>query len=508
MPSVSSAARVALLAFASVPLGSAVCLAGGPLGPNGTPIQTSDYAIDLYQGPVFAGSRVTGLAGAYVAISEDVDGDLQNPASPAVRPFFSYSHFDYWIGFGLTFPATLNGVDFFNSGKPDGPKTGADSFLFFVPALNLQWGELGVGLTLELSSYALSGPQGAGDAGTQPAGVREATIAATISTFHLQLAHGFAHNQLVFGLGARITAFTLDEQKSGGSFNSSGNGYELGVVYKPERLPLRLGAALRTAIRTEALYKAQFLPDENGDLSITNAAGQTYYLPQSVALPWDLNVGVAVQFGRPINHPWRSSDERVESAVLTHRLGELEREKRKTAALAAAQTEQERQELRLALLREQLEDDQELEVARDAGRNEAEQELVQLNRRYLQLSASLLVSGPVEKAIGVESFLSQTIHRSGQKTVYSPRLGAEVGVIPEWLKVRGGTYLEPTRFETSDPRLHGTFGLDLRLINWNVFGLWPDDYVWRLGAGGDTARDYFTWGVTIGGWYPRRRTPQ
>jgi hypothetical protein len=192
--------------------------------------------------------------------------------------------------------------------------------------------------------------------------------------------------------------------------------------------------------------------------------------------------------------------------VLTHRLHELEREKRKTAALAAAQSDQQRQELRLDFLREQLADDEELERARDASRNEAEQELVALNRRYVQLSTSLLVSGPVEKAIGVESFLSQTIHRSGQKTVYSPRLGAEVGVIPEWLKVRAGTYLEPTRFETSEARLHGTFGLDLRLINWNVFGLWPDDYVWRLGAGGDTARDYFTWGVTIGGWYPRRRT--
>src|SRR4051812_23978925 len=149
MPSASSAARVAQLACVSLLLGSEVCLAGGPLGPNGTPIQTSEYAIDLYQGPVFAGSRVTGLAGAYVAISEDVDGDLQNPASPAVRPFFSYSHFDYWIGFGLTFPATLKGVDFFNSGQPDGSKTGADSFVFFVPALNLQWGELGVGFTLE-----------------------------------------------------------------------------------------------------------------------------------------------------------------------------------------------------------------------------------------------------------------------------------------------------------------------------------------------------------------------
>jgi len=218
-----------------------------------------------------------------------------------------------------------------------------------------------------------------------------------------------------------------------------------------------------------------------------------------------VNVGLAVQFGRPINHPWRSSDERIETETLTHRLRELEREKRRSAALAAAQSDQERQELTRAFLQEQLEDDRVLDSASEAARNATEAELARLNRRYLQVSGSLLVSGPVEKAIGVESFLSQVIHRSGQHTVYSPRLGFEGGLIPEWLKVRAGTYLEPTRFETSDPRLHGTFGLDVRLVKWNLFGLWPDDYVWRVGFGSDAARDYFTWGVTLGGWYPRRR---
>ena len=77
--------------------------AAGPLGSNGAPITTSAYSIDLYQGAVSAGNRVMGLGGAYVALAEDVDGDLQNPAAPAVRPFFSIDHFDYWLGLGLTF---------------------------------------------------------------------------------------------------------------------------------------------------------------------------------------------------------------------------------------------------------------------------------------------------------------------------------------------------------------------------------------------------------------------
>src|SRR5882672_1869955 len=101
----------------SVLFSTAKATATEQLGTNGEPITTSSYSLDLFQGPVFAGSRVTGLAGAYVAIAEDVDGDLQNPAAPAVRPFFSYTHFDYWLGFGLTFPATLQNTDFFNSGS-------------------------------------------------------------------------------------------------------------------------------------------------------------------------------------------------------------------------------------------------------------------------------------------------------------------------------------------------------------------------------------------------------
>jgi hypothetical protein len=31
--------------------------------------------------------------------------------------------------------------------------------------------------------------------------------------------------------------------------------------------------------------------------------------------------------------------------------------------------------------------------------------------------------------------------------------------------------------------------------------------MWRLGLGGDVSRDYFTWGLTIAGWYPRHRDP-
>ena len=130
-----------------------------------------------------------------------------------------------------------------------------------------------------------------------------------------------------------------------------------------------------------------------------------------------------------------------------------------------------------------------------------------MNRFYVQFAGSMVVSGPVEDATGVESLVTQTVSRSGQKTVLSPRFGVESGIFPTWLKVRAGTYIEPTRFEGSDARVHYTAGLDLKLLVWNVFGFWPDDYMWRLGLGADNARNYYTFGVTIAGWYPRHTTP-
>jgi hypothetical protein len=476
-----------------------VCKAGGPLGPNGAPVQTSDYAIDLFQGPLFAGSRVTGLGGAYVAISEDVDGDLQNPAAPAVRPFFSYTHFDYWLGFGLTFPAALEGSDFFNSGSKATTLTNApDSFVFFTPAFNLQWGELGVGFTLEMSNYALSSQT--------LEGRQSAAITATIPIAHLQFAHGIAHNQWVIGVGARLAALWVTGSKDDQSFNSNGNGLELGMVYKPEGLPLRLGASVRSAIRTDVELNENFLPDENGDLVLQDSSGNPFYMPRAVALPWDVNFGFALQFGRPFNPPWRTDDELVERETLKHRLRELDREDRKNHMLAKADSPEEQARIKQAFEVEAEEDDKRLKAAYLAQRLVTEEQLSYLNRHYVQIAASMLVTGSVDEAIGVESFVSQVVNRSGQRTVMSPRFGLEVAVLPELLKLRGGSYIEPTRFESSEARVHGTVGLDLRLLIWNVFGLWPDDYVWRLGLGADISRRYSTWGVTIAGWYPRKRS--
>jgi hypothetical protein len=479
-------------------------LAAGRLGSNGSPIETSSYSIDLYQGAVFAGNRVMGLSGAYVAIAEDVDGDLQNPAAPAMRPFYSIENFDYSLGLGLTFPGRLASIDFFNSGSVTGFRGSSDQPVFVTPALNLQWGTFGIGLTAELQDYELTKGQ------TAPAasGGSSASLEAVLTTFHVQFANAFLDGQLVAGVGLRVQSMDLDEGPPEGNsrtlFGSSGSGIEVGAVWRPNLQPYRLGIAFRSPIDTQPSFSRNLLPSAQGDLVVASN-GKTLYLPERVSLPWDVNVGAAFQIGRrPLNPIPRTVASVAERATLTYRLRELDREEERERRLALAQTGAERAALETEFAKEAERDAQSLEHAYAEAKRALNESFARTSRQYLLLSASLVVSGHVRDAVGVESFLDQNVNRSGTHIVYSPRIGAESEVWEERLKLRGGAYLEPTRFETSHPRLHGTLGADVRLFRWNVFGLWPDDFMWQLGGSIDLAERYLTWGVSLSGWYPRR----
>jgi hypothetical protein len=148
-------------------------------------------------------------------------------------------------------------------------------------------------------------------------------------------------------------------------------------------------------------------------------------------------------------------------------------------------------------------DQAELASVERATRAHLKARFERMNRRYLMVSAALFANGQVANAVGVESFFERTVNRSGESVTVSPRLGIESELVPSWFILRAGTYLEPTRFASNEAgaRLHATSGFDLRLGAWNVFGAWPDSYVWRLRASLDVSRDYLNWGLAIGGFY-------
>lgn len=446
-----------------------------------------------------------GMAGAYVALAEDVDGDLQNPAAPAVRPFYSVEDFDYWMGLGLTFPAALSTIDFFNSGSETGFRGAADNPVFVTPALNLQWGSFGVGMTVELQNYGFE-TEGAA-APVQPA-ESPASLAAVLSTFHFQAANSFLHGQLIAGLGLRYVTMGLEvappDEASRSIFDTSGFGVEIGAVWRPNLQPYRLGFAFRSSIDTEPSFSKSLLPNGEGDIIVGNN-GAALYLPERVSLPWDVNVGAAVQLGkRPLNPLSRTIQDVAERARLEFRIRQLDREEERQRRLALAQSETERNAIEAELVRQERLDLERLDHALEVARRALAGSFAEIGRFYVLVSGSLLVSGRVRDAVGVESFLDQVVNRSGGSIVYSPRIGAESEVWENRLKARGGFYLEPTRFATSSARLHATLGADVRLFRWDVFGLWPDDFMWQLGGSIDVARRYLAWGISLAGWYPRQ----
>ncbi len=231
-------------------------------------------------------------------------------------------------------------------------------------------------------------------------------------------------------------------------------------------------------------------------------------MPSQVALPWDVNVGLAVQLGRPFNPRWIDPAEALAQLdrFVEYRKRERARNRRARIrrAMAAGSTEgAATQAVDAEIEGEETLDAIHLDRAERALRLHLKDRYKALQRFYVLISSSLLITGPVENAVGVESFLQGRVQRSGEKVTFSPRLGVESEVVPGWLTLRAGTYGEPTRFDRAGARarLHGTTGLDLKLFPWTVFGLFDDGTHWRVSGALDAARRYFSWGVSIGVWH-------
>ncbi|HEY4102936.1 MAG TPA: hypothetical protein VGM44_03560 [Polyangiaceae bacterium] len=487
-------ARPGLVAFATM---LAVALpARAQLPPDGQPIKTNHYGIDLYQGPVLASTRVIGLAGAFVAIGEGTEGDQQNPAAPAVRVPWSNGHFDYDLSFGVTFPTTLKNSDFFNSGRrTDLPKGTTGGFVFLDAATNLQLGKWGFGLTTDLQEYALNGDNGA----TIPVKDR---VVAQISVTHIQLARSFADGQIIVGAGDRIATLAVQHQNGFTSneqdlFSTVGNGYELGLLLRPNNEQFRIGVAYRSEVNSRA--SGNTIPEPVTDL----------YLPERVTVPWDLDLGMAIQLGaRPLNPRWVDPALELERIKRFLHWRELERQRYRKFELARVEAAHGDVEAAARALDAELEteaalDDVTLSHAEDDTDQEIRQQFEALERFHLLIVSSLVVSGSAQEAVGVESFLQRVTQRSGTTQSYSPRIGVETETVPNWLRLRAGSYLEPSRFPSNrqGARVHGTLGFDEKLFAWDVFGSFHEGTHWRVGGSLDAARNYFGWSVAIGVWH-------
>ena len=72
-------------------------------------------------------------------------------------------------------------------------------------------------------------------------------------------------------------------------------------------------------------------------------------------------------------------------------------------------------------------------------------------------------------ANGTSALLTQTSQPVGQKMIVTLHTGLEVETIPKVLRLRFGTYREPSRYDGISARQHVTGGFELRLTKFNVW---------------------------------------
>jgi len=114
-------------------------------------------------------------------------------------------------------------------------------------------------------------------------------------------------------------------------------------------------------------------------------------------------------------------------------------------------------------------------------------------RRAVLVTAQVDVVGRAPDSVTLESVLvpSEPAVASGKRVSVEVRAGAEWEPYPETLRARAGTYLEPSR-TGGPPRLHGTFGLEVRIPFWRR--------PLQLGLAGDVAERFRNVSLSLGFW--------
>lgn len=430
-----------------------------------------------------------GVGGAYVALAEDTEGSAVNSAAPAVRDAYSTSWFDYDVGVGIAFPGAFTQSDFDNHGDnaslPAGHARSGD-FTDLTLGGTVQFGRFGFAATGDLQQFQLSGGG-------------PASLTMQLGRWKVLGAYALLDGQLVVGGGARIITMQILQNGGGTLLTMTGAAPEAGVLLMPTGRRFRVGATARAPV-SGGIFGSQNVSNAGGVRSVG-----PFVLPDQVVQPWEIEAGVALQLGpRPLNPGWE--DPHDQEAELR---AEISRDRDKRALRAATELATlpdgpERDRRRRALDAEeralQSLEDEHLDEERDRLRAVRKARYRNWPRDKILVLASVLVAAPSPNAISVEGFLDQRIERVGQNATFTPRLGFEAEPLEDRLILRGGTYLEPSRYEGSSPRQHVTFGGDVHLLPLTFWGLLPDAD-WKIGLFVDLAPRYQNAGIALGNWH-------
>jgi hypothetical protein len=458
---------------------------------RGDPLQGRQFNVDLVTGPIVGPNRVVSLGGAYTALGYGVDNAIITPAAYGARTLWDTRWFEFDVTVDYS-PGALRRIDFINNGRflgSSGKSAANSDFLFVTLGASMMFGELGFGGIVRTQNYRI------GDYATL-----------TLILANYGGCYAFLDGQLLVGLAARTAALTLTSVDNGavlGTFTQTGP--EAGAILGLADRPYRIGVAARSPVQAKSANN--------------NASALPFTPPAAMVLPAELQFGFAYQFGdRPLNRRWINPFDRareLRNAIYLRRLQRQQAEVEREQAAFAAQREaaQPGATVDMSWLAEpgdqafwRVEHErtvrEEAELQAAIQRAEAEQiaELRALSRRYLLVSTDVVIVGTVSNGIGLESFLSQLRQDSGKHPALSFRIGLEGEPIPNRLRLRVGSYLEPSRFAGVNPRLHATLGGDVKLFAFDLFGL-VSPFDLRLTASLDVAERYRNFGVSVGIWH-------
>ncbi len=383
------------------------------------PITTSNYSLDLFQGEVTTASRVIGLAGAYTALAEGCEGEYSNAASPSVRVPYSLGQWDYDVCLGFTNPGAFAGNDFENRGAEyrDEPTRFTNSVTINA-GLSLQYGTVGVTVVYDQIRFGLD------------TAVTQATDSVVINRVTASVSNAFADDQLLIGVGFRSATFELDQQVNGNDeslLSSGGASLQVGAIIKPKRLPIRIGATLRTELDvTDIRGTSTGGADGMSQLvTQTNAQGQpvTTILPSRIIVPWEVEVGGAIELGRRPLNPRRLVTAYEEDEIRArYEKARIARAKKNTAAVDAAPEaarETVRRRTERAELEEEAREDKAIDQEIDALTEIQKKQARLWDRHEMLLLLGLLVTGNTPNAVGISDFLAQRQIPSGLNIVVS-----------------------------------------------------------------------------------------
>lgn len=115
----------------------------------------------------------------------------------------------------------------------------------------------------------------------------------------------------------------------------------------------------------------------------------------------------------------------------------------------------------------------------------------------IMAAADVWVTGRTKNGFGIEKFGMQELQRSGAHASFGARVGVESEVIPGRLRLRAGAYYEPERFDGVGGRFHGTFGVEGRVFELDVWGPRRG----RIGITTDIASRYRNIALSVGLWH-------